>query len=131
MTFTYSEPIVYLEYAIDTAMAARKAGVAKRYREMCWKLALERFGVAGRLLGLPDEPAKVAIHLDFFPPRRGARDDDNAEAAFKAGRDGVASALRVDDSRFVVSRNLRDEPLGCVVATFTGIDALEPRRVLP
>jgi pyruvate formate lyase activating enzyme len=27
VTFTYSEPIVFLEYCIDTAMAARKAGV--------------------------------------------------------------------------------------------------------
>jgi len=28
VTFTYSEPIVFLEYCIDTAQAARKAGVA-------------------------------------------------------------------------------------------------------
>lgn len=100
---------------------ARKAGVTKRYREECWKLTLERFGVGGSRLGLPEAPEQIRLQLDFFPPRKGNRDDDNAEASFKAGRDGLASALRVDDCRFVVGRTLRDEALGCVVVTFTGM----------
>lgn len=100
---------------------ARKGAVAKRYRDTCWKLALERFGVGGRLLGLPDAPTPITLQLDLFPPRRVTRDDDNAEAAFKSGRDGLADALRVDDSRFVVLRALRTEALNCVVVTFTGM----------
>lgn len=34
------------------------------------------------------------------PTGRVRRDDDNAKAAFKHGRDGVAAAMRVDDGRW-------------------------------
>ena len=106
---------------------ARKSGIVKRYREDCWKLALERFGVGGSRLGLPLAPVTIPVALDFFPPRRGKRDDDNAEAAFKAGRDGIADALRIDDTRFVITRRLHEEPRGCVVVTFTGLANADSR----
>lgn len=96
---------------------AKKARFVRDYREACWALALERFGCAQAVL--PAE-GKLAVHLDFFPPNGNRRDDDNCEAAFKAGRDGVAGALRIDDSRFVVTRTLRAERRGCVVMTFLG-----------
>lgn len=70
-----------------------KAPIAKAYKEACWALTLE----AG--LVVPDSP-KIALWLDFFPPDRRARDDDNMVASFKHGRDGVALALGIDDKRF-------------------------------
>lgn len=46
------------------------------------------------------------MHLTFYPPSAHKRDDDNLEAAFKAGRDGVAEAMGVDDNRFQVTREV-------------------------
>ena len=103
---------------------AQKARLVKAYRETCWALALEWAGcnLARRL---PAEGA-VRVHLDFFPPSSAARDDDNLEGAFKAGRDGIAQAIRVDDARWQVTRRLRMEVRakcgGCVVVT------IEPER---
>jgi len=38
--------------------------------------------------------------LDFYPPNKRRRDDDNLIASFKPYRDGIASALGMDDFRF-------------------------------
>jgi crossover junction endodeoxyribonuclease RusA len=89
---------------------SRRTGSKKRYEQDCWVLALQ-----ARLKVAPEGP--IFIQLDFFPPDRSKRDDDNAEASFKAGRDGIARAMGVDDSRFVISRRMRSEPLSCVVFT--------------
>lgn len=84
---------------------------AKKYREDCWALAL-----AAKVRVPADGP--IRIQLDLFPPDRRRRDDDNPEAGFKHGRDGIAAALRVDDSRFrVVRKVMHDEPRACVVVT--------------
>ncbi|PZQ55748.1 MAG: endodeoxyribonuclease RusA [Novosphingobium pentaromativorans] len=42
----------------------------------------------------------IPVKVTFFPPDRRHRDDDNMIASFKAARDGIASALGVDDRRF-------------------------------
>lgn len=39
------------------------------------------------------------LSLTFCPPDRRKRDDDNLVAAFKAGRDGIAQAMGIDDHR--------------------------------
>ena len=44
----------------------------------------------------------VHLWLTFYPPSKRHFDDDNVVAAFKPGRDGVADALGIDDSRFVL-----------------------------
>lgn len=97
---------------------ARKARFVRDYRQACWSETLAQVGCdAGRRL-FPGT-GRIAIRLDLFPPDRRSRDDDNAESAFKAGRDGVADALKVDDRRFQMSRFLHiDSPRGCVVLTF-------------
>ncbi len=46
-------------------------------------------------------PEQMAITYTFYPPCVRTRDDDNFIAAMKASRDGVAKALKVDDSCFV------------------------------
>lgn len=78
----------------------RKARSTKGYRETCHWLAK----IAPKPVLPPDGP--IPIELTFCPPDARARDDDNFEAAFKAGRDGVAAAWGVDDSRFRVTKHL-------------------------
>jgi crossover junction endodeoxyribonuclease RusA len=90
---------------------SKKSRAAKTYRRECWVLAL-----AAKLTAPKDGP--IRLHLDFFPPDRQSRDDDNAIASFKAGRDGIADALKADDSRFVTSHSWHTEPRSCVVVTF-------------
>ena len=89
-----------------------RARAAKAYRHACWALAKEAGIVA------PDSE-RIHLFVDFVPPDRRRRDDDNMVAAFKAGRDGLADALGVDDSRFVIHPMLRDEVGGMVKIRLT------------
>lgn len=49
-------------------------------------------------------PAGARLHLwlDFYPPDRRRRDDDNLVAACKPYRDGLALALGIDDCHFAL-----------------------------
>jgi crossover junction endodeoxyribonuclease RusA len=49
------------------------------------------------------------VSITFHKPDNRKRDDDNIIASFKAGRDGVADALNVDDNRFEVSYKVSKE----------------------
>lgn len=71
-------------------------------------------------LRLPE--GRLHLWIDFYPPDKRRRDDDGLLAAFKAARDGLADALRIDDSRFVSHPMLRDEVRkgGQVVVRITG-----------
>ena len=88
----------------------KKAPITKAYKETCWALCKE----AG--LTLPEvgmhplykalgmkmaESSRYHLWIDFYPPNKAHRDDDNCIASFKAGRDGVALALGIDDNRFI------------------------------
>lgn len=100
---------------------ARKAKFAREYRQACWSETLANFGCAAGQRMFPGT-GRIAIRLDLFPPDKRSRDDDNAESAFKAGRDGVAQALKVDDARFQMNRFLHiDQPRNCVVLTFLDV----------
>lgn len=44
---------------------------------------------------------EIPISVTFFPPDKRRRDRDNMLASFKAGFDGIADALGVDDNRFI------------------------------
>lgn len=80
---------------------AKKSAAAKSYRRMCHLLCLqsELIAPAGRML----------LDLEFVPPDARRRDDDNCLAAFKAGRDGLADALGIDDSRFITRLQMSRE----------------------
>ncbi|MDP2129976.1 MAG: hypothetical protein Q8J79_03800 [Erythrobacter sp.] len=102
------------------------SSAAREYRRMCWALALEaklrvpdyaRGGAADGSSASSSEAVggPIYVRLDFFPPSRAKRDDDNVPASFKAGRDGVADALRCDDARFRTIPVLHEEPRSCVV----------------
>lgn len=64
------------------------------YRDACWALALK----AAR--GFVPPEGDIPLRLTFVQPDKRRRDRDNLLAASKAGLDGLAAALKVDDSRF-------------------------------
>lgn len=82
---------------------AARSKAAAAYRRACHLLTKQS--------GLVAPDGRVLLVLEFVPPDRRRRDDDNCLAAFKAGRDGLAEALGVDDSRFVTEFRLADEPV--------------------
>lgn len=49
----------------------------------------------------------IAVHLEFIPAMDRNRDEDNFAASMKAGLDGIASALGVDDRHFRLSHSFR------------------------
>jgi len=57
----------------------------------------------------------LRVQLEFVPPDRRKRDWDNLVASMKAGLDGLADALQVDDAQFVLSFHVaRDQIAGLV-----------------
>lgn len=102
---------------------AKKAPIAKKYKQVCWALIKEARLVA------PD-CERIAMWLDFYPPDRRARDDDNIIASFKHGRDGVALALGIDDKRFRVMPYVQDKIGGFIRLRLTEMPKLgkTPRK---
>lgn len=88
-----------------------KAKHSKWYRTECHLLTLKA--------GIKAPAGKAVLSLEFVPPDRRARDDDNLIAAFKSGRDGIAAALGVDDRQFVTEFRMSAEttPGGCVLVS--------------
>lgn len=88
---------------------AKKSKIAKAYRRQCHLLC--------RQAGLRASSNRVRLVLEFVPPDRRKRDDDNLVAAFKSGRDGLADALGIDDNRFITSFSLSSDcmPGGAVL----------------
>ena len=82
---------------------AVKAKAACAYKETCYYEA--------RLT--PDKTdfpknGPITFALTFYPPDKRKRDDDNLVRMFKSGRDGIAEALNIDDSRFKMLVNVSD-----------------------
>lgn len=71
---------------------------AKAYRRTCGLIALA--------LDAPRLSGKKYFWVTFCPPNRRSYDDDNLLARFKAGRDGVADGLGIDDKNFVTTINI-------------------------
>lgn len=70
----------------------KKSRAAKAYRTTCHMLAKQA--------GIQAPQGGALLMLEFVPPDRRRRDDDNLLAMFKAGRDGLADALGIDDNVF-------------------------------
>ena len=64
------------------------------YRDNCWAMA--------RAQNVPqlEEKVQYKIELRFVPPDRRQYDRDNLVARMKAGLDGLADALFIDDKQF-------------------------------
>lgn len=97
---------------------SKKAKAAKAYRQLCWALAKQSS------IAAPD--GMLALWIDFYPPDRRARDDDNLIAMFKSGRDGIADALGIDDKRFRAMPYVQDKTGGYVSVRITSMPATEP-----
>lgn len=84
------------------------AKAKKQYRQACHILAKQ----AGAAVLATAE--KVHIELTFYPPDRRLRDEDNIFASMKAGLDGLADAMGVNDRKFKTSFQVADEIGGFV-----------------
>jgi crossover junction endodeoxyribonuclease RusA len=85
----------------STAAKAKKA-----YRTRCRQL-----GNAAGLESAPKAFKAVLIHLTFVPPDKRRRDLDNLLASMKAGLDGVADAMGIDDSKWKLAIEMADDPV--------------------
>lgn len=92
---------------------SKRSKAAKAYRQACYVLTLQ----AG-LRGIPWD-GDIHVWIDFYPPDRRHRDDDNMIAAFKSGRDGMADAMKVNDKRFRIHPYVKSEIGGMVKVRFT------------
>lgn len=70
-----------------------KAATVKEYRTSAYWLT-KASGMAAPAEG------GIALRIDFHPPDKRRRDLDNMLSSVKAGIDGVADALEVNDLRF-------------------------------
>ena len=90
----------------------KRSAVAKTYRAACYLLTNQS--------GLSvDWTGDVHAWIDFYPPDRRHRDDDNMVAAFKSGRDGMADALGINDRRFRIHPYVKEQVGGMVKVRFT------------
>lgn len=90
----------------------RKARSVKQYRTMCCAYAHNAMIAARYKI---KSAGALQFHLEFCPPNKQRRDDDNMVASFKAGRDGIADALGIDDSRFKTTFDVCDPVKGGTV----------------
>lgn len=78
---------------------AKKAKITKAYRNISRVLTMQAGLVA-------PTTERILLVMEFVPPDRRARDDDNLIASCKGLRDGIADALGIDDKRFVTQFSL-------------------------
>ncbi len=81
---------------------ARKAPIIANYRHACaWSTKRDVSKSAiNELIAAVHSGSVLHLFVEFFPPDKRRRDDDNLTGAFKHGRDGIASALCIDDRHF-------------------------------
>ena len=70
--------------------------------------SVRRYRVDARLMATMASGTfcKPSVGLVFHPPDKRRRDLDNCLASFKAGLDGIADALGVNDSHFRISMQM-------------------------
>lgn len=79
----------------------------KAYRNACaWQAKLQGAKTI--------EADRLEVRITFYPPDRRRHDKDNLIARFKAGQDGLADVLGVDDGRWQVEHHLATEIGGMV-----------------
>lgn len=77
----------------------QKADAVALYRATCHLMTFAELPPIDR--GRWPYDGEIPISVTFFPPDNRRRDRDNMLASFKAGFDGIADALGVDDNRFI------------------------------
>lgn len=94
---------------------AKKNDIAKKYKAACGWACKEA------KLKAPETDGKIFVWIDFYPPDRRRRDEDNAISAMKHGLDGVAKAIGVDDSRFKLMPYFHEQIGGMVKIRLTAV----------
>ncbi|WP_330114093.1 endodeoxyribonuclease RusA [Pseudomonas sp. JS3066] len=79
----------------------------KAYRYAC--------GMLAKASGATVPEGRLYLWITFCPPNRRSHDDDNLMARFKAGRDGVADGLGIDDKNFVTTASIGEPVQGGLV----------------
>ena len=92
---------------------AALAKAKRAYRRACWAQAIEQG--ARRLHGVD----RLHVGLEFVPPSRRPFDLDNLLARMKAGLDGLADVLGVDDSKWEITIRRGEPPGGFVRVQIT------------
>ena len=75
---------------------ARLAKAKKEYRAICNSVSKEQL----KKYKYDSLPERLVLEMTFIPPDRRSYDRDNLVARMKAGIDGLADALRINDKRF-------------------------------
>lgn len=103
----------------STAKLRSKMRAKKAHREEAYWATKAALGASFRA---PEGP--IDIIVTFYPPDRRKRDDDNMQGSFKRARDGIATAMGVDDNVFRARYQIGEPvPGGKVVVTIAGGDA--------
>lgn len=97
LTLTLPWPPAQLSPNARHAHWATLARLKRRYRSVCGLMAM---AAGASRIGAPE---RLAVSMTFCPPDRRARDMDNCIAAMKAGLDGLADVIGVDDSRWTLT----------------------------
>jgi crossover junction endodeoxyribonuclease RusA len=93
---------------------ATLAKLKRQYREACRVQTLAQGSKEIQHIWL-NKPNNLNLAITFFPPTRRAYDLDNALARCKAGLDGLADALGVDDKHWSISIAKSEKIGGMVV----------------
>lgn len=96
---------------------AKLAAAKKTYRQVCWAIAKES--------GIKPIDGPIAVHLTFYPPDKRHRDQDNMIASMKAGLDGLADAMQINDRKFKISFDVSDDVGSTVKIQITKLEALQ------
>jgi crossover junction endodeoxyribonuclease RusA len=90
------------------------ARAKKAYRWACWGDCQAQRGTK------TVDAESIKVRITFHPPSHRAHDKDNMIASFKAGADGMADALGVDDAKWGDPEYIKGEPIkdGLVVFEF-------------
>lgn len=111
MQITFGWPSKHLSPNARVHWAVRSKK-AKEYRAACYVNAL----AAKPLI---DWDGDIHLWIDYYPPDRRARDQDNMISSSKALFDGLADALKVNDKRFRLHPYVRKEVGGMIKITIT------------
>jgi len=87
----------------DLSPNARKhwavvARAKKQYRKDCYSVSKEQLKKYKK--ETENIPERLVLEMTFIPPDRRSYDRDNLVARMKAGIDGLADALRINDKQF-------------------------------
>ena len=111
MQITFGWPSKHLSPNARVHWAVRSKK-AKEYRAACYINAL----AAKPLI---DWEGDIHLWVDYYPPDKRARDQDNMISSSKALFDGLADALKVNDKRFRLHPYVKDEIGGMVKVSIT------------